>query len=154
MEPTNQLTIGAHSVIQGSISFERGSSSIVIGRNTFIGNSMLVCAERIEIGDDVLISWGCTILDSDLHSISAAERRDDTYANRVAGKQNWDRVATKPIKLGRSCWIGMHSIVLKGVEIGEGAIVAAGSVVTREVPAWTVVAGNPAKPIKSLTKEL
>ncbi|MFD0830617.1 acyltransferase [Mucilaginibacter boryungensis] len=71
--------------------------------------------------------------------------------NFIAGK-NWDVVKTKPIKICSDAWIGMNCIILKGVTIGEGAIVAAGSVVTKDVPAWTVVAGNPAKVVKTLTQ--
>ena len=113
----------------------------------------LLHPERIEIGDDVLVSWGCTIMDSDLHSVSAAKRLGNTYSTWFEGRQNWDGVESRAIKIGNHSWIGMHSIVLKGVQIGEGAIVAAGSVVTRDVPAWTAVAGNPARPIKELPRE-
>ena len=59
---------------------------------------------------------------------------------------------SKPIKICNDAWIGMNVIVLKGVTIGEGAIVGAGSVVTKDVPAWSVVAGNPACIIKYLDR--
>ena len=71
--------------------------------------------------------------------------------NMIAHK-NWDVVNSKPIKICDDAWIGMNCIILKGVTIGEGAIVGAGSVVTKDVPAWTVVAGNPAKVVKTLSK--
>lgn len=71
--------------------------------------------------------------------------------NMIAHK-NWDVVKSKPIKICDDAWIGMNCIILKGVTIGEGAIVGAGSVVTKDVPAWTVVAGNPAKVVKTLLK--
>ena len=83
----------------------------------------------------------------------AAKRLGNTYATWFEGRQNWDGVESRAIKIGNHSWIGMHSIVLKGVQIGEGAIIAAGSVVTRDVPAWSVVAGNPAKPVKDLPRE-
>ena len=57
---------------------------------------------------------------------------------------NWIDVETRPICINKNAWIGTRSIILKGVNIGEGAIVAAGSVVTKDVPEYTLVAGNPA----------
>lgn len=55
-----------------------------------------------------------------------------------------------PVKISDKVWIGFNSIILKGVTIGEGAVVGAGSVVTKDVPAWTVVAGNPARIIREI----
>ena len=64
---------------------------------------------------------------------------------RFQNKQmNWDQVNSKPIFIKKNAWIGMRSIILKGVTVGEGSIVAAGSVVTKDVPDYTLVAGNPA----------
>ena len=59
-------------------------------------------------------------------------------------QMNWNEVKSKPIIIKKNSWIGMRSIILKGVIIGEGAVVAAGSVVTKDVPDYTLVAGNPA----------
>ena len=64
--------------------------------------------------------------------------------------KDWSSVKTKPIKVCKDSWIGMNALILKGVTIGEGAIVAASSVVTKDVPPFTVVAGNPAKEVKKL----
>ena len=64
--------------------------------------------------------------------------------------KNWSVVSSAPILIKNNVWIGMNVIILKGVTIGEGAIVAAGSVVTKDVPDWTLVGGNPAKIIKNL----
>lgn len=66
--------------------------------------------------------------------------------------KKWDVVKEAPIIIKDKAWIGMNVIVLKGVTIGEGAVIGAGSVVTRDVPDWTVVGGNPAKEIKSIEK--
>jgi len=62
-------------------------------------------------------------------------------------------VATAPVKISNKAWIGVRAIVLKGVTIGEGAVVGAGSIVTSDVPPWTIVAGNPARIIRPLTDE-
>ena len=81
--------------------------------------------------------------DHDSHSIKSSKRIDDL--NRFqTGKMIWSDIASKKIKIEKNAWIGMRSIILKGVTIGEGAIVAAGSVVTKDVPSYTLVAGNPA----------
>ncbi len=133
--------------MEGTISFEREQAKVSIGRNAFFGASHIVCASSVEVGDDVQVSWGCTIIDSDLHSISWSQRKDDTRDWWYQGKKDWSHVVTRPVKLGNKCWVGMHSLVLKGVEIGEGAVVAAGSVVTENVPPWTIAGGNPAKVI-------
>jgi len=63
-------------------------------------------------------------------------------------------VNTKGIKINDNAWVGMNCIILKGVTIGEGAIVAAGSVVTKDVQAWTLVGGNPARILKEIPEEL
>ena len=81
--------------------------------------------------------------DHDSHSTKSSERVNDLNRFQL-GKMVWDEVETRKIKIEKNAWIGMRSIVLKGVTIGEGAIVAAGSVVTKDVPSYTLVAGNPA----------
>ncbi|MDE6498662.1 MAG: hypothetical protein K2L21_08380 [Muribaculaceae bacterium] len=110
------------------------------------------------VGSNVTIAWGCTIYDHDSHSVDFEERRRDiddelrdirNGVNFIANK-NWEVVRSKPIRIEDDAWIGMNCIILKGVTIGEGAIVGAGSVVTRDVPAWTVVAGNPARVVKEI----
>ena len=101
---------------------------------------------------------GGVIMDHDSHSILASERcRDieEEFYNLCAGKpmidnKNWKTVNSKPIHICSYVWIGMNCTILKGVTIGEGAIVAAGSVVTHDVEPWTLVAGNPARFIKKL----
>jgi len=69
------------------------------------------------------------------------------------GKKDWTHVEVKPVKVGNKSWLGLNVIILKGVEIGEGAVVGAGSVVVKNVPAWTIVAGNPASVIRSISSE-
>lgn len=152
------LTIDKDCIIGGSFIFESQEGYVSIGEKTYIGNSTFICRTNIDIGNNVTIAWGCTIYDHDSHSLDYLERRkdiSDEFTNIKAGKnfihnKNWNVVNTQPIKICDDAWIGMNCIVLKGVIIGEGAIVGAGSVVTKDVPAWTVVAGNPAKVVKYL----
>jgi acetyltransferase-like isoleucine patch superfamily enzyme len=93
----------------------------------------LSCFERISIGQDVAIADRVTIRDSDNHEISGS------------------RGMTRPIVIGDHVWIGMNSIILKGVTIGDGAVIAAGSVVTKDVPPGMLVAGAPARPVREVT---
>ncbi|MBW7869304.1 MAG: acyltransferase [Brumimicrobium sp.] len=108
------------------------NARLILGSG-FINNYVNInCVEKIEIGYNVAISENVVIRDSDNHKIISE------VANNI----------TKPIKIGNNVWIGMNSIILKGVTIGDGAVIAAGSVVTKDVPSYTLVGGVPAKIIK------
>lgn len=72
--------------------------------------------------------------------------------NFYRGEKCWDAVTVRPVVIRDKVWLGFNVIVLKGVTIGEGSVVAAGSVVTRDVPDFTLVAGNPARFIRSLVQ--
>lgn len=145
------LEIGCGSIVEGSISFDKDGASVKIGARVFVGASNLVCAREIEIGDDVLISWGCTIVDHNSHSLAWPGRARDVE-NWFLGAKDWSAVKAAPIKIGSKAWLGFNVSVLKGVTIGEGAVVGACSVVTRDVPPYTVVAGNPAKVIREISQ--
>jgi acetyltransferase-like isoleucine patch superfamily enzyme len=148
----NKLHIGDGSIIEGSLAFQREGAEIIIGKHSFIGSSLIACATRIEVGDNVLISWGCCIVDNNSHAIDWEKRKDDVK-DWYVGNKNWSHVDTQPVKINDKCWLGFNVTVLKGVQIGEGAVVGAGSVVTKDVPAWTIVAGNPAKVIREIPVE-
>jgi galactoside O-acetyltransferase len=145
--PPSRLTVGDGTIFQGSISSDRDGSVVTIGKNTFVGGSHLVCAEKIAIGDDVLIAWGCTIVDHHSHAISWTDRANDVK-EYYHGRKNWDKVKISPVTICDKVWIGFNSIILSGVTIGEGAVVGCGSVVTKDVLPFSVVAGNPARVIR------
>ena len=147
--PFKQLVIGQGSIIECSIVAERPDALVTIGTNTYIGNSTLIAATAILIGDDVLISWGCTIVDHHSHSTKWDERRSDV-TDWYSGKKNWKNVRSAQVRIENKAWIGFNSIILAGITIGEGAVVGCGSIVTRDVPAYTVAAGNPARVVKKL----
>jgi acetyltransferase-like isoleucine patch superfamily enzyme len=156
------VTIGNNTILDCLITFESPTGEVIIGNNVFIGRSKLICKSKIEIGDNVFMAWGTYVYDHNSHSLDYREREKDIAQQLLdyrSGKffienKNWDVVDTKPIKICSNAWIGMNCIILKGVTIGEGAVVGAGSVVTRDVPAWTVVGGNPAVVIKNLDDKL
>ncbi len=149
-----RLEIGEGSIVEGSVVAEREGACISIGKNTFIGGSLIASATKIEIGDDVLISWGCNIVDHNSHPIGWQQRKNDVRDWYMgSAHKDWSRVLMKPVKIGDKAWLGLRVIILKGVEVGEGAVVAAGSVVSKDVPPWTIAAGNPAKVIREIPIE-
>ena len=146
----SSIFVGSDCLIEGTLVTEKEGSIIRIGNNVFIGGGTLLdCASLIEIEDDVLISYGGIIADSDNHSISYSRRRGD-LARWKAGAYDWSQAPMKPILIRRGAWLGARVIVLKGVTIGEGSVVGAGSVVTRDVAPYTLVAGNPARLIREI----
>jgi galactoside O-acetyltransferase len=147
------LSIGSNSNIEASLVFERASARISIGSRTHLGGgTLLAAASSIEIGDDVLIAFEVIIMDHNSHSLKFRERRHDVR-DWLQGGKDWSTVATAPVKISNKAWVGMRAVVLKGVTIGEGAVVAAGSIVTGDVSPWTIVGGNPARVIRPLTDE-
>ena len=146
-----EITIGKDSLLNGLIVAEIESSRVFIGNNVFIGGGSTVdCVCSITIEDDVLISYQCIIQDSDNHSSKYSLRKRDTSDWKTGGNHDWATTSQKPVKISKGAWIGARAIILKGITIGEGAIVGAGSVVTKNVPAWTIVGGNPAKIIRTI----
>lgn len=145
------LIVGEHSILECSIVGETPDALVEIGSRTFVGQSSIIAAERVTIGSDVLISWGCTIIDHHSHSVEWSERRMDVQ-NWYQGKKDWSRVKVAPCVIEDRAWIGFNAIVLSGVRIGCNAVVGAGTVVTKDVPPYTIVAGNPARIIRELER--
>ena len=112
-----------------------GGELILNGPGSFTsGNNLIICKESVYIGARTQIAWGVTISDHDFHK---------TY--NLNGDQ---QLETSPVKLGNDVWIGANATILKGVTVGDRAVIAAGAVVTRDVPSESLVGGNPAKIIK------
>jgi acetyltransferase-like isoleucine patch superfamily enzyme len=108
-----------------------------LGPGAAIGaRSVVNVTTGVTVGPGSQISWQCQILDSDFHEIVGS----DGVAGPVSG----------PVVIGEHVLVGTGALVLKGVVIGDGSVIAAGSVVTRSVPAGTVVAGNPARPVQTV----
>jgi len=148
----NNIVIGANTHIRGELLIFAYGGKISIGNNCYIGeNSKIWSGENVIIGNNVLISHNVNIIDSNSHEIDYNERaKGFQHIISMGHPKEKGAIETLPIIINNNVWINFNSIILKGVTIGEGAIIAAGSVVTKDVPAWTVVAGNPAKIIKEL----
>lgn len=114
------------------------NSKISIGNDTILNNDIAIIAQcRIIIGEKCLIGDRTNIYDSDFHEIDPSTRRISS------GK-------TVPINIGNNVWIGSLVTILKGVNIGDNSVIAANSVVTKDVPANTIVAGNPATIVRTI----
>lgn len=117
------------------------SGTITIGNNSGLSSAVLSARSLIAIGEDVKIGGNVRIYDHDYHSLDFKKRR---------GLEDSLDVKSRPVKIGNDVFIGANAMILKGVTIGDGAIVGAGSVVCRDIPAGQVWAGNPARFIKEL----
>jgi acetyltransferase-like isoleucine patch superfamily enzyme len=148
---------GDQSMLNARIVFESAEGFVEIGARTYFGGGSIICRDRVTIGNDVTIAWGVCIYDHDSNSLDWQQRakavrhfydhhgRQDCYDSI-----NWSGVASAPIVIEDRAWIGFDAVILKGVRIGEGAVVGARSVVTHDVDPYTVVAGNPARFIKRI----
>lgn len=142
-----QVRIGSHSRIRGQLLVFSPGATISIGSYCYVGDhSRLWCAAGVTIGDRVLIAHNVNIHDNNAHSVSASKRHQ--HAKLIFSGSGVDPmidVASSPIVIEDDVWIGFNATVLKGVTIGKGAVVGAGTVVTKDVPAFAIVAGNPAR---------
>lgn len=144
--------------LNGNFVFERGLGMMRFGRRCSIGGgSTLICsqADGIHIGEQVMVSWGCTLTDTNAHSLDAEERCNDEWYWRMGSQagcpgllKDWTGIKSAPIVIEDRAWIGFNSIILGGVTVGRGAVVGAGSVVSKNIPPYTVFTGNPARFVK------
>ncbi len=152
--PSSRVRIGDDCLIEGILATEIDSSVITIGNNVFVGGSSIINAvDEVKIDDDVLISYQCIVSDSDHHSMSLRVRRRDTRDWKNGCSHDWSSTPTAAVHICSGAWLGARVIVLKGVTIGEGSVIGAGAVVTRDVPAWSIVAGNPARVIRTIPED-
>lgn len=147
------IRIGDECILHCRVNFDHPAGCVVVGDRCFIGSSLLVCHTSINIANDVIISWGVTIVDHDSHSVLPEHRIRDVgdWAN---GSKEWTHVRVSPVTIDDQVWIGFGASILKGVHIGRGAVIAAQSVVTRDVPPGAVVAGNPARIVRYHSDDL
>ncbi|MBQ9666160.1 MAG: acyltransferase [Bacteroidaceae bacterium] len=122
---------------------------IEIGDRVGISSACLWAKDEILIGNDVNIGGDCLILDNDAHPHAFQERRR-IWRQDLEWEEYCKQIPSAPIKIGNDVWIGARCQILKGVHIGDRSIIAAGSIVTKNVPSDVVAGGNPCKIIKQL----
>jgi acetyltransferase-like isoleucine patch superfamily enzyme len=140
------LKVGKNVTIKSSVLATEDNGYIEIGDNTIISNASIAAYNKIIIGSYVYIAGGVNIVDTDFHPIDPASRLADTIALSPAGdKSSRPLFQSKPVVIEDDVWIGFNATILKGVKIGRGSIIQPGSVVSKDIPAGSVVAGNPAQ---------
>lgn len=131
----NPLCSNRHGSIYGT-----QNAIIKIGNNVEMSSTIIWCHKEIEIGNNVKIGGNCTLIDTDSHHLDYKKRR----------KKSSDIGETKNIHIEDDVWIGMNTIILKGVRIGKGSVIGANSVVTKNIPSNCIAAGNPAKILREI----
>ena len=122
-------------------------AEIIIGDNVGISGATIYARKGIYIGDNTCIGGNCKILDNDFHPIEA-ETRNKLLRDPKGGYS--DLVPAKEIHIGKDCFIGCNTLILKGTVLGDGCVVGAGAVVSGKFEAGSVIVGNPAKVIRKI----
>lgn len=146
------VRLGEGSTVYMGTMFDVGPGGRVsLGRCALVHGAWIICDAAVEIGDYALISWNVVLMDT---YRACRDPRTRRHQLRQVPAHPMRRLLAEtdaqPIRIGRNAWIGFDCCVLPGVTIGEGSIVGARSVVTENVPPYTVVAGNPARTIRQI----
>lgn len=153
--PRENIKIGNHGFVGCTFQVMCGGK-IEVGNNIYIGTgTVLQAKEFIKIGDNVIISNNVLIVDNNNHPTSPEERLKMSQCENYMADElwTWKYAQSSPIVIEDNVWIGKNAVVMKGVTIGKGSIVALGAIVTKDVPPYSVVAGNPAKIVKHLMEK-
>jgi acetyltransferase-like isoleucine patch superfamily enzyme len=111
---------------------------ILLGDRVGLSSATIVAGNSIHVGSDTLLGAGCMVLDNDFH----APGENFTWKTEYSSN-------SRPVSIGRGCFIGARAIILKGVTLGDRVVVGAGAVVTRSFPSGSVIGGNPASLLQS-----
>lgn len=153
-DPAHVL-VGQYTNIAGEIAVWTRSARVTIGEYCYLGpGSRIWSQDHVEIGNSVLIAHLVDIHDTDAHSLDWRLRRADPISLFRDGVPiNWRAVRAASVHIEDDVWIGFKTSILKGVTIGRGAVIAAGSVVTKDVPPFTLAAGSPARVVRHLNSD-
>lgn len=132
-EDASFVLTGKAMIQSGAMIFVGRGKTLKIGRSTFTSNIKILAHDDITIGDNCIFGWECQIFSGDGHPIY----QEESIINKDV-----------PVVIEDNVWVGSRALILKGVRVGKGSIVAAGAVVTKDVPPNCIVAGNPAKVVK------
>jgi acetyltransferase-like isoleucine patch superfamily enzyme len=135
--PYRKFSLGDYSVIESFACVNNAVGDVIIGDHTRVGLHNTIIGP-VTIGNHVNLAQGITVTALN-HNFENPDRRIDEQG-----------VSTKPVTIGNDIWIGANAVILPGVTIGDHSVVAAGAVVTKDVPPHSLVAGVPAKIIKQI----
>ena len=145
------IVVGADSIIRGELLTFAHGGRIELGTWCYVGEgSRIWSAASVRIGDRVLIAHGVNIFDNLTHPVDPVARHKQIQEIFKTGHPRELDLDERPIVIGDDAWVGAGAFLMRGVQIGARAIVAAGAVVTKDVAEGTVVAGNPARVIRSI----
>lgn len=145
----NDIIIHDDVSILGAMLASSNGGKIILGAHSKLQNTKILCVDRVEIGAYTAIASDVTISDNNNHPVNPEFRKFMRTTPHRSDARSWIHSIHAPIKIGENVWIGQGSRICKGVEIGDNSIVAANSVVTKSVPANCIVAGNPARIVKT-----
>ena len=144
----DRIQIGSHTVCRGELHLFKPRGLIVVGSYCYVGDHTRIwSAVGITIGDRVLISHSVNIHDHNGHTLSASHRHIQSVRSAEEGVAYMDGVKMGPIQIEDDVWIGFNASVMKGVTLGKGAIIGAATVITKDVPAYAIMVGNPARQV-------
>lgn len=147
-----RVRIGSNAVIRGIIRCE-GEGRCGIGADVYVGDGVIISSWiNVEIGEGTLLAHGVQLFDNDTHPIDPAERRAHYRSILKLGPRPELAIGAEPVRIGRDCWLGFGAAVMKGCTVGDEAVAAAGAMVVSDVPPRTIVAGNPAREVRSLDR--
>jgi acetyltransferase-like isoleucine patch superfamily enzyme len=145
------LRIGRGATCAGTMFNVGRRGRVTVGDYVMLIAARIVCDAVVEIGDYSMVAWDAIVMDSYGVPFDLADRRRELQRVGLREPRRLDFAAyARPIRIGRGVWIGTGACVLPGVVIGDGSVVGARAVVGEDVPAYTVVAGNPARVVRRL----
>ncbi len=133
----------------GSIAVQDKGVVVMHEHSKIAPSTQIKCVNRVEIGPYSMVAENTVICDNNNHPVSPSYRKKMRLTPAGDQMRMWKYSANAPIIIGENCWIGSNVRICKGVSIGNNSVVAACSVVTKDVPANCIVAGNPAKVVKT-----
>ena len=147
-----RIEVGAYTILMGELLIFKHGGNIKIGDHCFIGeNTRIWSAKKIVIGNRVLIAHNVNIHDQISHPLDSKTRHEDYKLIFEKGLQDNVNLNEKEVIIEDDAWIGFNATILKGVRIGRGAIIGSDTVVTKDVPPYSVLIGNPPRVIRQTT---
>jgi acetyltransferase-like isoleucine patch superfamily enzyme len=151
---SDKIVVGSHTRILGELLAFAHGGEIRIGELCYVGEgSRIWSAASVVIGNRILISHSANVFDSLTHPLDTGTRHQQVKDIFERGHPRSISLDEGPVDICDDAWVDAGAVVLRGVTIGEGGVVAAGAVVTKDVPPYTIVAGNPAVLVRELSHD-